>query len=119
MIRIIMKRWEEGMELEACGHANHGAIGHDIVCAGVSALLYGLMAYLEGQHEKCPTGHLDRAESCGRLSMRTRGIEGDEAAFAVTAAGLSLIARAYPEAVSFAGMTDKGRNRKEARKWKK
>ena len=47
MIHISMKRWEEGMELEAHGHAGHGAIGHDIVCAGVSALLYSLAAYLE------------------------------------------------------------------------
>ncbi len=89
------------MELEAHGHAEHGAIGHDIVCAGVSALLYGLAAYLEGQCEQCPTGHLDRTESPGRLYLRTDGLEGDETAFAVTAAGLALMMRAFPEAVSF------------------
>lgn len=101
MIYINMKRREEGMELEACGHANCGAIGHDIVCAGVSALLYSLTAYLEGQCEICPSGHLDRTESCGRLYLRTRGLEGEETAFAVVAAGLTLMARAFPEAVSF------------------
>ena len=89
------------MELEAHGHAEHGAIGHDIVCAGVSALLYGLAAYLEGQCDKCPTGHLDRSESPGRLYLRTGGLEGAETAFAVTAAGLALMMRAFPEAVSF------------------
>ncbi len=101
MIHISMKRWVEGMELEAIGHANHGAIGHDIVCAGVSALLYGLAAYLEGRCEICPSGQLDRTESHGRLYLRTRGLENDETAFAVTAAGLTLMARAFPEAVSF------------------
>lgn len=89
------------MELEAVGHAEHGAIGHDIVCAGVSAVLYGLAAYLEGQAAGCPTGRVDRTESSGRLCLRTRGLAGDETAFAVAAAGLGLIARAFPEAVRF------------------
>ena len=106
MIRISMKRWAEGMELEACGHANHGAIGHDVVCAGVSALLYGLTAYLQGQATACPTGHLDRAEADGRLYLRTRGLTEDEVAFAVTAAGLTLIAKAFPEAVSFTSLEE-------------
>ncbi len=89
------------MELEAHGHADHGAIGHDIVCAGVSALLYGLAAYLEGQVANCPSGRLDRTEAEGRLYLRTRCLENDETAFAVTAAGLDLMAKAFPGAVSF------------------
>ena len=87
------------MELEAHGHANHGAIGHDIVCAGVSALLYGLTEYLEGQCKICPEGQLDLTEGSGRLYVRTRKLEGDEAAFAVIAAGLSLLERAFPQSV--------------------
>lgn len=105
MISISMKRWGEGMELEAHGHAEHGAIGHDIVCAGVSALLYGLVAYLEERCERCPSGHLNRTESRGRLYLRTSGMDGDETAFAVTAAGLLLMARAFPESVSFTPMS--------------
>lgn len=99
MIRIRMRRGEVGMELEAVGHAEHGAIGHDIVCAGVSALLYGLAAYLEGQAIRCPTGQLDRAEGAGRLYLRAMGLETEEVAFAVTEAGLCLIAEAFPDAV--------------------
>ena len=101
MIMIRMKWGEEGIALEAVGHAEHGAIGHDIVCAGVSALLYGLAAYLEEQAEACPTGHVDRAESPGGLYLRTRGVKNDEVAFAAIAAGLTLIARAFPRSVSF------------------
>lgn len=95
------------MELEALGHAGHGAIGHDIVCAGVSALLYGLAAYLEGQAANCPTGHLDRAEAPGRLYLKTSGLEGDERAFAVTAAGLALLAKAFPDSVTFVSWAER------------
>lgn len=101
MIHIDMKRRAEGWELEAFGHAEHGAIGHDIVCAGVSSLLYGLATYLEGQAANCPTGHVERTEASGRLYLRTREIEGDEYAFAVTAAGLELMAKAFPDSVTF------------------
>lgn len=101
------------MELEAHGHAEHGAIGHDIVCAGVSALLYSLAVYLEGQVTACPTGHLDRTESAGRLYLRTRGLKEDEVAFAVTAAGLDLMMRAFPEAVSFTQQTERDANAEE------
>ncbi len=94
------------MELEACGHAGHGAIGHDIVCAGVSALLYGLAAYLTEQAEACPAGQLEISETAGRLYIRTRGVTGDESAFALTAAGLRLIERGYPEAVCLVYPTD-------------
>ncbi len=113
MIHISMKRWAEGMELEAIGHANHGAIGRDIVCAGVSALLYSLAAYLEGQAAVCPTGHLDRTEAAGRLYLRTRHLEGEETAFAVTEAGLGLMQRAFPESVRFMPLTERKEETKE------
>lgn len=106
MIYINMKRRAEGMELEALGHAGHGAIGHDIVCAGVSAILYGLAAYLEGLCDKNPTGCLTRTEGAGRLYLRIGDSEEAEIAFAVAAAGLALITRAFPEAVCFRPSTD-------------
>ncbi len=99
MILIHMKRGEEGMELEAHGHAEHGAIGHDIVCAGVSALLYGLSVYLEGEAKHCPTGQFDKSESAGRLYLKANGLGTEVTAFAVTKAGLCLISEAFPEAV--------------------
>ena len=94
------------MELDAQGHAEHGAIGHDIVCAGVSALLYGLAAYLKEQAGKSQTGSVTCSEGCGWLYLQTKDMEGDEAAFAVTAAGLTLIAQAFPEAVTFTRVSE-------------
>lgn len=101
MILIRMRQEEEGAELEAYGHAEHGAIGHDIVCAGVSALLYSLAAYLEERATACPTGQFDRTESEGRLYLKADGLGVEKTAFAVIAAGLCLIAEAFPEAVCF------------------
>ena len=105
--------------LEAYGHADHGAIGCDIVCAGVSALLYGLTAYLEIQAASYPEGRLEISESEGRLYMKTERLEGQETAFAVAAAGLKLIVKAFPEAVRFTPLSGVGDQRKGGTEWKK
>lgn len=34
-------------EIQISGHANHGAKGHDIVCAGVTALVQNLIKSIE------------------------------------------------------------------------
>ena len=46
MIRIRVTRRDSGLEIFAEGHAGYAPVGQDIVCAGVSALLYGFVAYL-------------------------------------------------------------------------
>ena len=47
MIEIRVYPKGDGMVLSAEGHAGMAPRGRDIVCAGVSALLYGFAAYLE------------------------------------------------------------------------
>lgn len=89
-----------GVEVWAGGHAGFAAPGADIVCAGVSALLYGCLSYLRGQSGKQTDGlaRVDLAEGEGYLWFRTRYFCGgaDRAARAQLAAGLRLIAEAYP-----------------------
>lgn len=34
-------------EIKVCGHANHGVKGHDIVCAGATALVQNLIKSIE------------------------------------------------------------------------
>lgn len=127
MIRIRAERREDGLEISAVGHADFDTRGRDIVCAGVSALIFGFLHYLKtrlpsaaadeaevpstegsdgsgGRHE--PAGEVlsptveDRIEE-GAVWVRTHGMNGtDEAAWAVTRAGLWLIARQYPDHVS-------------------
>ena len=87
------------MELEAYGHAAYAPRGADVVCAGVSALLFGYLAYLRSvtgeDGETC--GWVECAEGDGFLHIRTYRMNGcDCAAWAVVSAGVRLIADAYP-----------------------
>lgn len=107
MIQIRVRQRQDGLEVTAVGHAGRGPRGQDIVCAGVSALLYGFIAYLEtlsplataeggGEHP-----HLTCSEGDGVLRVTTRGLGGsDTLGWQVTEAGLRLIASAYPACVS-------------------
>ena len=110
MIRIRVTGRDGDVELCATGHAGYGPFGQDIVCAGVSALLYGLIAYLtgnspiataEGPHSCGLTSHTEVREADGELWVRTHGTDGRVGvALEVTLAGLSLIARQYPAYVT-------------------
>lgn len=131
MIRIRAERREDGLEISAVGHADFDTRGRDIVCAAVSALIFGFLHYLKtclktrppsaaadeteatstvgrdgsgGRREPAGEGLSpaveDRIEE-GTVWVRTHGMNGtDEAAWAVTRAGLWLIARQYPDHVS-------------------
>ena len=127
MIRIRAERREDGLEISAVGHAGFDTRGRDVVCAAVSALVFAFLHYLRscapsaeaGSVERAPTGEgdgsggryepLDRAVlptvdhriEEGSVWVRTHGMNGaDEAAWAVTRAGLCLIAREYPTCVA-------------------
>ena len=107
MICIRITECEDGVELSAHGHAGYAPRGQDVVCAGVSALLYGFISYLEGllpiATEKAArdgTPRLEVEDKDDVLWVRTYGMEGaDTAGFAVIRAGLGLIASCYPSFV--------------------
>jgi uncharacterized protein YsxB (DUF464 family) len=104
--------YKENDTLRLCvsGHADYAESGGDIVCAGVSALLYGFVAYLretlpiataEDFHPKGRAPLWEVSEGDGRLWVRTHGSDGrDKAAFASIEAGLRLIAACYPHHVT-------------------
>lgn len=107
MICIRITEREDGLELSAHGHAGYAPRGQDVVCAGVSALIYGFIAYLEGllpiATEKAArdgTPRLEVEDKDDVLRVRTYGMRGaDTAGSAVLRAGLGLIASAYPSFV--------------------
>ena len=104
MICIRITRREDGLDLSAHGHAGYAPRGQDVVCAGVSALLYGFIAYLEellpiataeGSEGESPS--LQVQDKDGVLSVHTRGMGGaDLDGLEVIRAGLTLMAVAYP-----------------------
>lgn len=106
MIHIRVRRQGDGMSLLAVGHAEQAPRGQDIICAGVSALLYGFVAYLESLSPIATVGdkgdapHLECCEDDGFLRVVTRGLGGaDILGWRVTEAGLRLIRSAYPACV--------------------
>lgn len=107
MIDIRVLRRGDGLELTAFGHAEQAPRGQDLVCAGISALLYGFIAYLEtlspleAAETDGGTPHLTCSEGEGLLRVTTCGLGGaDLLGWKVTAAGIELIRAAYPACVS-------------------
>ena len=104
MICVRITKGEDGLELSAHGHAGYAPRGQDVVCAGVSALLYGFIAYLEGlapiataEASEGDTLGWTAKDEDGILSIQTRGMGGaDLDGLAVIQAGLGLIAASYP-----------------------
>ena len=121
MIHIRILRGPDGVDMTAVGHAGQGPRGRDPVCAGVSALLYGWIAYLETlppiatAEEGGEDPHLVCSEGEGRLRVTTRGLGGaDIRSLAVIEAGLRLIQAAYPAAVTLCDPpTDRPREKGE------
>ena len=82
----------------AQGHAGYDEVGHDIVCAGISALLYGYLAYVKAHKNE---GEVSSFVWDGGLYIRTVGMNGrDNAAWEVTKAGLGLMIQGYPMCVA-------------------
>ena len=108
MIRVQVTVGRDGLTLSAGGHAGLAPRGQDVVCAGVSALLYGFVAYLEGlppiataEASGEETPQLEVEEGDGILRVTTCGMGGkDLDGVAVIRAGLGLIASCYPTFVT-------------------
>ena len=126
MIRICAERRADGIEISAIGHADFDIRGRDIVCAAVSALMFGFLHYLKthlpsaaadesgefptvggdssgGSHASAEGALRPAVENRveeGAVWVRTHGMNGiDEVAWSVTRAGLWLVAERYPDHV--------------------
>lgn len=87
MTRIVYA--PETPALRMVGHAGGGEVGRDPVCAALSMLMYTLLAAL-------PAEGVERSLSDGCCFVRG----GDGHVYEVIAAGLRLLAAAYPALVS-------------------
>ncbi|MCO6062521.1 ribosomal-processing cysteine protease Prp, partial [Pseudomonas sp. MOB-449] len=59
------------------GHADHGEYGHDIVCAGASAVLFGSVNAIIGLTSKRPD--IDDDDNGGHFHIRSVDTNNDEA----------------------------------------
>lgn len=92
MIEVEYTKGKTAHELSIAGHADYDSQGKDIVCAGVSAIAYSLMGYLD-KH-----GGEFEADS-GEFYCTAERLADTDVAFEVALIGLELIAESYPHHV--------------------
>ena len=90
MIEITAERSEHQMTVVFSGHAGYAAPGQDIVCAGVSALFYALIAGVK-EIDACAIAVDGKTVTVTNITSRISG------AITTILAGLNAIERAYPE----------------------
>ena len=94
MIHIRYQRRRGGHRLEITGHAQHGPAGQDIVCAGVSAISWALLGYLDGR------GMLEDAwADKGAMLLYIRDGDRAQAAIEMAMTGYQLLREKYPQNV--------------------
>ena len=94
--------------LEAAGHAGYAPAGQDIVCAGASTVMQGLVYLLAGEEN----AHADAWEEPDgpRLAVQADApcaawVQG---AFELAKAGFTLLAERYPDNIRFADVSRRG-----------
>lgn len=98
MIDIYYARSGDTHELQISGHAGYSRVGNDIVCAGVSAIAYTLLGFLENQQDDI-TAMCGPAASSGDLYVQCSGGPRIALGFEMAVIGLSQIANKYPDNV--------------------
>lgn len=95
MIRASYRTDGKTHSLIVVGHAGYNDEGRDIVCAGVSAVTFGLAGWL-ANHEK-DTSYLYKFMQSGSTTIICEGNEAVNTAFEVAVIGLAQIAKQYPD----------------------
>ena len=95
MIRARYDRDGETHTLSVNGHAGYAEKGQDIVCAGVSAIVYALIGWIENNIEIFAS--VD--ENNGEVVIACEGDEKVEAVFYMAAIGIESIMNTYPDHV--------------------
>jgi len=102
MTRVLYEPFEYHIRIE--GHAGAAPEGGDLVCAGVSALSFALLLAVErDSYSYRPETSVERGVALIDVKCDPRGIAHAEcgAVLDAFAGGFELLARKYPEFVSF------------------
>lgn len=97
MIQARYDRDGEMHTLSVNGHAGYSPKGQDIVCAGVSAIVYALIGWLENNSEDTRFVSID--ENNGEAVIACEGDEKVSAVFYMAAIGIEGIMNTYPSHV--------------------
>lgn len=98
MIRVYYAQKGDAHELTISGHAGYAEHGQDIVCAGVSAIAFALLGYLEECEDEVE--ELDGPiVECGSIYVSCKGKPNIANAFHMAVCGLKQIADSYADYV--------------------
>ena len=84
--------------LEIKGHAGYSEQGGDIVCAGVSAITYTLLGFLNNREDDI--WHLRAHTESGNAAVTCTGDHHIDTAFEMAVIGYAQIANQYPDNVT-------------------
>ena len=103
MITVIYHRDLNRVTVE--GHAQSGEVGHDLVCASASILVYTLAAFVENMKAcgqvKYPTIELADGKATVYCNAPKRIKASITLAFDTVCAGFELLAHNYPDNISY------------------
>jgi uncharacterized protein YsxB (DUF464 family) len=103
MITVVYHRDLNRLEME--GHAQSGDVGHDLVCASASILAYTLASFVENMRgagqTKHPTIKLSDGHALIDCNAPNRYKGSVKLAFDTVCAGFELLARDYPDNISY------------------
>ena len=104
MVRVTVLR-ERGTPVgfELTGHANQGAYGEDVVCAGISAITQTALLGITDVLKLDAAWSREEGHMRCELSRETAGEDIEKAAivFNTMIAGLSSLQQAYPKSLKF------------------
>lgn len=87
------------------GHANSGEVGHDLVCAGVSALAYTLAANVGNMEDMGQAKNVKVELETGNSFIKCKAVRGCEdmvrRIFEAVCVGFELLATSYPKNISY------------------
>ena len=103
MTNITISRFDGCDTVEILGHAYAGPIGADLVCAGLSALAYAMVASLRREEAASSLERLSTLMEPGYVSVTVRAKPAKRARIRgmldACLTGFSLLAKTYPENV--------------------
>ncbi|MGM9642341.1 MAG: ribosomal-processing cysteine protease Prp [Eubacteriales bacterium] len=103
MIKVIYDRNATKLTVE--GHADSGEVGHDLVCASVSILVYTLASFAKNTHKARQIKKLKIRLDAGDAEVSFKAKRKYKAAITLVCdaicAGFEILARNYPENLSY------------------
>lgn len=103
MIKVVYFRNKNRVSIT--GHAHSGEAGHDLVCAGVSALAYTLAANVGNMEDQGQAKDVKVKLTTGNSSIRCNAVKGCEdmvrRIFEAVCVGFELLATSYPKNITY------------------